>query len=257
MRKTVEDFTYGAECVFRGMRIFYTRPKLWPYALPPILCVLLLYAGVMAAIFLFVVPWSQSWFQGLSFPDWLSWLHTVLNICLTVILFLAGALLMLVCLGAVYEMFGGLLFDYLLDAFEKEDFPGHPAANLTISRTICLSCGFVFYAIMSALIMLLLLPVSFLIPVAGPILFFMFSSIVYGVSYLSGSSIRQGAGIRTLKKQMAGKRFIVLGFGATANFLLMIPFFILVLMPGLVIGGSILYHTRLLEQTEYSGGKET
>ena len=79
MRKTVEDFAYGAECVFRGMRIFYSRPKLWPYALPPIFCVMLLYTGIIAAIIFLVVPWSQQWFLGLSFPDWLSWLQSVLN----------------------------------------------------------------------------------------------------------------------------------------------------------------------------------
>ena len=37
MKKALDDLTYGAECALRGMKVFFTRPRLWPYALPPLL----------------------------------------------------------------------------------------------------------------------------------------------------------------------------------------------------------------------------
>ena len=43
----------------------------------------------------------------------------------------------------------------------------------------------------------------------------------------------------------------VLGFGIIARFAEAIPF----LIPGLVIGGSILYHTRILNSAEIQAGK--
>ena len=44
----------------------------------------------------------------------------------------------------------------------------------------------------------------------------------------------------------------VLGFGVIARFAEAIPF----LIPGLVIGGSILYHTRILNEADLQAGKK-
>ena len=245
--RQVDDLMYGAECVFRGLRIFYSRPRLWPYALPPLVCVFLLYGGVLALIHFQAAPALESWLTGVQFPSWLSWLQTALQTGLTAILWIASALILLICLGSIYEMFGGILFDYLLEAFEKKAFPERPGGGQTIRETVVLTCGMATFAVVSAIKMLFLLFLSFLIPVVGPLVFFLYSGAVYGVSYLSGSAIRQSAGIRVLKRQVARNRLAVLGFGCTANILLMIPFFILILMPGLVIGGSILYHGKLMD----------
>ena len=245
--RQVDDLVFGAECVFRGLRIFYSRPRLWPYALPPLVCVLLLYGGVFALIHFKAAPALADWLTGIDFPSWLSWLQTALETGLTAILWIASALILLICLGSIYEMFGGILFDYLLEAFEKKAFPERPGGGQTIRETVVLTCGMATFAVVSAIKMLFLLFLSFLIPVVGPLVFFLYSGGVYGVSYLSGSAIRQSAGIRVLKRQVARNRLAVLGFGCTANILLMIPFFILILMPGLVIGGSILYHCKLMD----------
>jgi len=248
--RQIDDLVYGAECVFRGLRIFYTHPRLWPYAAPPLVCVMLLYAGILALIHFKAAPALGSWLAGIEFPAWLTWLQTALETGLTAFLWIASALILLICLGSIYEMLGGILFDYLLEAFEKKAFPDNPGGGQTIRETVSLTCGMALFAVVSALKMLVLLFVSFLIPVVGPLVFFLYSGGVYGVSYLSGSAIRQSAGIRVLKRQVGRNRLAVLGFGCTANLLLMIPFFILILMPGLVIGGSILYHCKLMDGAE-------
>lgn len=248
--RLIDDLIYGADCVFRGLRIFYTRPRLWPYALPPLVCVMLLYAGILALIHFQAAPALEGWLTGVRFPSWLSWLQTALETGLTAILWIASALILLICLGSIYEMFGGILFDYLLEAFEKKAYPDRPGGGQTIRETVTLTMGMALFAVVSAVKMLILLLLSCLIPVVGPLAFFLYSGSVYGVSYLSGSAIRQSAGIDVLKRQVARNRLAVLGFGCTANILLMIPFFILVLMPGLVIGGSILYHGKLMDGPE-------
>ena len=63
--------------------------------------------------------------------------------------------------------------------------------------------------------------------------------------------MRQGFRVSVLRKQVAKNRLSVLGFGIVARYMEAIPF----LIPGLVIGGSILYHTKILSPAELSSRK--
>lgn len=235
MKKVLEDLTYGAECAIRGIRIFFTRPRLWPYALPPLFCVLLLYAGIVCAVVFWCAPGLRGWAEGLSFPGWLAWLQTVLDWCLALFFWGVVPLLLLLFTGAFYEMFGNMLFDILVDRFEKEAYPEHPGAEQTYGTTVRLTLGFILLTIVSYLVFFLI----FWIPVVG----FLFRRAICGRSYLHDSAIRQGFHVSVLKRQVAKNRMAVLGFGVVACLMEAIPF----LIPGLVIGGSILYHTRLFD----------
>lgn len=233
-----DELVYGAMCALRGLKIFFTRPRLWPYALPPLICVLVLYAVIFCAVIFGIAPWLRGWAEWLSFPGWLAWLQSVLDWCLALFFWVVVPLLLFFLTGTLYEMFGNMLFDILVDRFEREAYPEHPAANRTCGRTICLTAGFMFLTIFSYLIYFLI----FWIPVAG----FLFRCAICGRSYLHDSSIRQGLPVPVLKKQVSKNLLSVLGFGITARFFEAVPF----LIPGLVIGGSILYHTRFLDDTE-------
>ena len=135
MKKVLDDLTYGAECAVRGIRIFYTCPRLWPYAMPPVICVLILYAGIACAVIFRGAPWLRSWAEGLSFPDWLAWLQVVLNWCLSLFFWVVIPLLLLLFTGAFYEMFGNMLFDILVDKFERDAYPEHPGAVQSYGRS--------------------------------------------------------------------------------------------------------------------------
>ena len=239
MKKVLDDLTYGAECAVRGIRVFYARPRLWPYAMPPVICVLILYAGIAYAVFFWCAPWLRSWAEGLSFPGWLAWLQVVLNWCLSLFFWGVIPLLLLLFTGAFYEMFGNMLFDILVDKFERDAYPEHPGAVQSYGRTLRLTAGYILLTIGSYLVWFLI----FWIPVAG----FVFRRAICGRSYLHDSAIRQGYRVGVLKRQVAKNRMVVLGFGIVACFLEPIPF----LIPGLVVGGSILYHTRLLDEARY------
>ena len=242
--KALDDLTYGAECVFRGMRVFFTRPRLWPYAVPPLLVVLLLYAGILSAVIFWAAPGVREWLAGVSFPGWLSWLRTTLDWCMSFFFWIVIPVVLLYFIGTFYEMFGNMLFDILVDAFEKEAYPEHPGADQTYGRVLRLTAGFVLLTIISYLVYFLL----FWIPVVG----FLFRGAICGRSYLHDSAIRQGFQVSVLKKQVARNRMSVLGFGIVARFAESIPF----LIPGLVIGGSILYHTRILNPAESTGRRK-
>ena len=67
----------------------------------------------------------------------------------------------------------------------------------------------------------------------------------FGLTYIICSANRNGTRIGQLKKA-AGKRiFIILGFGVSAYFLLMIPLAAIIFLPGLVLGGSELFNREL------------
>ena len=242
--KALDDLTYGAECALRGIRVFFTRPRLWPYALPPLLVVLVLYAGILAALIFWAAPELREWAAGLSFPEWLSWLQTVLDWCLSLFFWIVVPFVLFYFIGTFYEMFGNMLFDILVDAFEKKEYPEHPGAEQPYGRVLRLTAGYVFLTVVSYPVYFLL----FWIPVVG----FLFRGAICGRSYLHDSAIRQGFLVSVLKKQVAKNRMHVLGFGIIARFAEAIPF----LIPGLVIGGSILYHTRILKTTELPDRKK-
>ena len=242
--KALDDLTYGAECALRGMKVFFTRPRLWPYALPPLLFVLLLYAGILAALFFRVAPWLREWLGGISFPEWLSWLQTVLDWFMSAFFWIVIPLILLYFVGTFYEMFGNMLFDILVDAFEKKEYPEHPGADQSYGKVLRLTAGYILLTIVSYLVYILL----FWIPVVG----FLFRGAICGRSYLHDSAVRQGFHVSVLRKQVAKNRMSVLGFGIIARFAEAIPF----LIPGLVIGGSILYHTRLLNAAELQARKK-
>ena len=236
--KALDDLTYGAECAFRGMKVFFTSPRLWPYALPPLLVILLLYAGILAALIYWIAPGLREWAAGLSFPEWLSWLQTVLNWALSLFFWIVIPLVLLYFVGTFYEMFGNMLFDILVNAFEKEAFPEHPGADQTYGKALRLTAGYILLTIVSYLVYFLL----FWVPVVG----FLFRGAICGRSYLHDSSVRQGLHVSILKKQVAKNLMFVLGFGIIARFAEAVPF----LIPGLVIGGSILYHTKILNTAD-------
>ena len=241
--KALDDLMYGAECAFRGTKIFFTRPRLWPYALPPLLLVLLLYAGILSAVIFWAGPWLREWLAGADFPGWLSWLQAALDWCLSAFLWVVIPLVLLYFVGTFYEMFGNMLFDILVDAFEKEAYPEHPGAEQSYGRVLRLTSGYILLTIVSYLVYFLL----FWIPVVG----FLFRGAICGRSYLHDSAVRQGFRVSVLRKQVAKNRLSVLGFGIMARYMEAIPF----LIPGLVIGGSILYHTKILSSAELSSRK--
>ena len=241
--KALDDLTYGAECALRGIRVFFTRPRLWPYALPPLLVVLVLYAGILAVLIFWAAPGLREWAAGLSFPEWLSWLQTALDWCLSLFFWIVVPFVLFYFIGTFYEMFGNMLFDILVDAFEKEAYPEHPGAEQSYGRVLRLTSGYILLTIVSYLVYFLL----FWIPVVG----FLFRGAICGRSYLHDSAVRQGFRVSVLRKQVAKNRLSVLGFGIVARYMEAIPF----LIPGLVIGGSILYHTKILSPAELSRRK--
>lgn len=242
--KALDDLTCGAECALRGIRVFFSRPRLWPYALPPLLVVLLLYAGILAALIFWAAPGLREWLAGISFPGWLSWLQTSLDWCMSLFFWIVIPLVLFYFIGTFYEMFGNMLFDILVDAFEKNAYPEHPGADQSYGRVLGLTAGYVMLTIGSYLVYFLL----FWIPVAG----FLFRGSICGRSYLHDSAIRQGFHVSILRKQVAKNRMSVLGFGIIARFAEAVPF----LIPGLVIGGSILYHTKILNAADLPDRKK-
>ena len=242
--KALDDLIFGADCAIRGIKVFFTRPRLWPYALPPLLVVLVLYAGILAALIFWGAPGLREWLAGVSFPGWLAWLQTALDWCLKLFFWIVIPLVLFYFLGTFYEMFGNMLFDILVDAFEKDAYPEHPGAAQSYGRTLRLTAGYILLTIGSYLVYFLL----FWIPVAG----FLFRGSICGRSYLHDSAIRQGFHVSVLRKQVAMNRMSVLGFGIVARFAEAVPF----LIPGLVIGGSILYHTGILNAADLPDRKK-
>ena len=103
------------------------------------------------------------------------------------------------------------------------------------------------FGIRTALAFCGLFIISLFFPVIGQILLIICMGYFLGLSYIICSANRNGTTVGQLKKA-AGKRiFVILGFGVSAYFLLMIPLAAIIVLPGLVLGGSELFNRELKE----------
>ena len=68
-----------------------------------------------------------------------------------------------------------------------------------------------------------------------------------GITYLVCSANNSGISIPKIRSIAKRRVATILGFGMTAYVLLLIPFATIILLPGLVLGGSDLFNNELRE----------
>ena len=68
-----------------------------------------------------------------------------------------------------------------------------------------------------------------------------------GITYLICSANNSGVSIPKIQSIVKKRIATILGFGVTAYVLLLIPFATIIILPGLVLGGSDLFNNELRE----------
>ncbi len=213
------DFFNGMGYAGRGIGDFFSRPELWKYAVFPVLIVFALYTGAGFAAFCCID-----------------------NIFASIGVFIL-VLLSLTLLCPLYELFGGIFFDSMVEAFEKKEYDNrNPGRKLFTEITFFLeACLFSFVTLLLFLLMFLI----GLIPVIGPVLLVLVMGYRYALTYMLNVCCCHGLSVKDLKKAAAKKRMAVAGFGTAVYFLLLIPLGGLFFLPGIILGASRLYNEKL------------
>ena len=178
------------------------------------------------------------------FPPWLMWLGDGI----TWALYVSGGLLMLLIaaftLGTLYELFGGIFFDLLVEHFEKKEYH-HSPRPFRFGFALLAFYDTLLWAIRSLGCFLLCLLLCLLLPFGGQLILILAMGYHYGFSALLSANFYQGERRRELQQKAKGKHVLILGFGVLAYVLLMIPLASIFLLPGMILGGTMLYHEHI------------
>ncbi len=246
----MKHFLRGMRYVLTGIGDFYKRPYLWRFAVLPMTLVL----GLYLAVFLLAVQWSNVFAEQLlllfgNLPGWLMWLNSAVKPVIISCGVLLTIIFTLSTLCPFYEILGGVFFDVLVERFEKKEYGYDSPRRRMISEISFLWESFVFNSGTLGLF-LFLFCVSFFFPVAGQFLLIAVPGYRFGLTYMLNVCSNHGIRIAELK-QRAGKNFIVVsGFGVAIYILSLIPFALLFILPGVILGGTRLFNAELQEKTE-------
>lgn len=244
----IKDLRAGAMCVVRGWQAFYGDKKSWRYAVMPFLIMAVFYLGILAGVFLLTRAASRALTTYIEqWPDWLAWLAYPVNGVLAAGGLVIVLVLAAVTVGTVYEFFGGFFFDSLTACHERKKWGIEPAV-MTWRENVKYGWESCRFGIKTFALFCILFLFSLIVPVIGPLVLVLGMGYFFGITYTISAACNSRIPIAELKRLCARNRALVIGFGATAYLLLMIPFFALLLLPALVLGGSELLHAHLKKE---------
>jgi CysZ protein len=230
---TDPGFVHGIKTVPRAVRLLLQAPKILAWLLPPFLITLLL----DGLAFYFAFGRLEAWVGELLPGGGLfAWLRAFLDILAGFLVFFGLAW----TFTWVFLLLTNPFQDYISAAVEEQlkgQAGEEPPGFAGFLRSTWFS---IVQAIWLTLAQLAFLLVA-LIPVVGPVLFFVFNAGVFGYSFFS---IPAGRMAHTLKERReVTRRHLrpVMGLGLIITLAELIPFAGVLLLPVFVVAGTILF----------------
>ena len=154
---------------------------------------------------------------------------------------IAFSVVAVVSIGSLYELFGGLFFDALIQKFSSNSYPDKLGGSdwKFNSKAIVDS---IVYSINTLLIILAVLILNLFLPILGQIIGVIIVSYRFGVSYLAMCGFHYHRNMLQTR-ELAYKNFMfTLGYGASIYLVFLFPLAVVFLLPGLIVGGGKLYN---------------
>ena len=245
---SITGFLRGSRYVFSGCRAFYGDKKAWKYAVLPLAVMTGVYVFLFWAVLHFSRLGAEALNQSLAgLPEWLRWLTSLVSGLSSVLGVLFALLVMGTTVSTLYEMFGGLFFDPLIEYYERKQFGVSPCRrSFGCNLKYCFDS--LFFGIRTAFLFIFLFVLSLIFPFAGQIVLALSMGYCAGLAYMLTPANIRGLTLADMRARVGGRRSCILGFGLTAYLLLLIPFFTLILLPGLVLGGAELLNRELADR---------
>jgi uncharacterized protein involved in cysteine biosynthesis len=232
----------GAAFMLQGIRLI-TRPGLKRFVLIPLLVNIFVFSGAIwygAEQFQALMTRMQS-----AVPDWLSWLEWLLwpvfILALLIIVFYCFTLIA----NLIASPFNGLLAEKteaLLTGRPLEDSNDMKKLLRELPMTLIDEIRKLLYAILWSIPFLIL---AFIVPVVGPLIWFLFTAWMLAVQYSDFPMGNHGLKFRDMRATLRRRRFLSLGFGAAAAGLTMIPVVNFIAMPAAVAGATAMWVREL------------
>ena len=126
----IRDFFGGAGYAFDGIKIFYHTPVLWKYSAIPLVLILLTYLALLTGGW-YLVKYLAEFFaeKSSALPGFLQWLGTAASGAAALAVIVIFSVIAVAALGTLYELFGGLFFDALIQKFSSSFSPDQLQKN--------------------------------------------------------------------------------------------------------------------------------
>ncbi len=232
----------GAAFLLQGIRLI-ARPGLKRFVLIPLLINILVFSGAIwygATEFETLMIRMQS-----AVPDWLNWLEWILwpifILALLVIVFYGFTLIA----NLIASPFNGLLAEKteaLLTGRSLADDNDMKKLLRELPMTLLDETRKLLYAVLWSIPFLIL---AFVIPVVGPVVWFLFTAWMLAVQYSDFPMGNHGLKFRDMRARLRRRRFLSVGFGAAAATLTMIPVVNFIAMPAAVAGATAMWVREL------------
>ncbi len=230
-----KDLVRGAFFVFRGIKLFYQDSRAWKYALPPFLLMAAIYTAVGIGLFFLIGHISLNFL-----PEWCN--GSLRGVMYFFAAMLAFFLLPAISAGTLYEICGGIFFDYLTGYWERQYF-SH-SYQISWGETCRFAVSAAIFAIKTALLQLLLLILGFFMPVVAQIIAVWVMGRIMSVAIVSSTGLNHGIAFSEIDR-ISHRNNCLRGFGITAYALSLIPLSIIFFLPGFIVGGTELYHAEV------------
>ncbi len=252
----VKNWLSGLQFLYRGIIAFYRHKELYKYTLVP---------GIILALCYLLAGWLV-WELGLAVHGWLPepdewyaglrWLAVILYWLLFAVLALTMLLLMGVISNTLFEAFGALVFDTMVSRFMLAEY-GVKSRKVTWRENFTCLCRSAWFAIVTLGWSVVWSLAGLWIPGVGFLLTPLLTGRRVAAAYLWAPLLLSGK-LDEFKQSYREQSGVLAGFGFGCSFILAVPIIGLFGVPGMVLGGAMIYNERIKgcknEQESGSGG---
>ena len=247
-----KDTAAGIKVFFGGFKLLLSKPGYWHYAIWPLIFSVIIYGTGFYLYFAYLHPYLLGLLpEPANFSAWWSWLLYPLYFLVNISVVLFGIIITLLTLTALYSALAAPFLDILVLKIEKDCFgfvPPQMTAKENIKYLLISICNALRLNLQTLFWAILLFPVSLLIPYVGTLIYSLVVGYFFGISLMMYSAEHRAMSRIEVKDFLSGKRVKILGFGAIAYFLMLIPFSAIFLLPGATVGGAILFNRECIEE---------
>lgn len=225
-----------------GIKYFYSDRQLWKFIIPVWGIMLLFYILLLWGTF--EVSQMTAEYAVSHIGKWPDFLRVFLKFSIAATIIIASLVLVITTFCTFFEAAGGMFFDKLAAAFEQKYYLNE-FAEIPFHRQLFFTMQSVWFGIKSVIWLMFLIIVGFFLPIIGPLLLMiimgrrMALSLIYPVGFLRGMNIRK------CNEVLYGRNTELLGFGIAVYLFQLLPFSLLLTLPGLILGAVIFYHGRM------------
>lgn len=239
----MSDFRQGVIWAFRGIGEFFRHPRLWRFVVVPLVLVAAIYGWLFYTALAVWLPPLQSAVREFFAGSWFEFLYRWTGWLITAGFYLSLVLVTAFTAGNLYELLGGFCFSRMVRDYETKILhceieklsPVRDLANV-------LACG--AFSTVTLILYFALFIAGFFLPLAAPLASIPFIGYRYAVIYTSEAVFNDGHKLSEVPVLYQGRNGLLYGFGSATFLMFLVPVLPIFLIPGLVIGGTLMYHHR-------------